>query len=234
MLAEAVRDNAEWCDLMCRAHGSPGTFTGSAWTNPVRTPLFYPDAVTLSPAATAADVLDRIDSGPGASVKDSYATLDLPGFDVLFEAQWLWRSAPGRTGISRTSTGPAARRRPVEVVGWEVVGDAATLADWERTAFSGEVNGLFPASLLGHVEILCGRIDGEIVCGSVLTASGAVAGVSNVFASGCDLDTAWAGTLAMAAELLPGRPLVGYESDPEAAVNHGFTCIGPLRVWLRP
>ncbi|MEO3796565.1 hypothetical protein ABGB14_40745 [Nonomuraea sp. B10E15] len=224
-LAEAVRDNAEWCDLMCRVHGSPGTFTGRAWTNAVRTPLFYPDAVTLSPAATAADVLDRIDSGPGASVKDSFATLDLPGFDVLFEAQWLWRSAPARTG-------PAARQRPDAGIGWEVVGDAATLADWERTAF-GEVHGLFPASLLDHVEILCGRIDGEIVCGSVLTASGAVAGVSNVFASGCDLDAAWAGTVAMAASLFPGRPLVGYESDPEAALSHGFTPIGPLRVWLR-
>ncbi|MEO3799482.1 hypothetical protein [Nonomuraea sp. B1E8] len=232
-LAEAVRDNAGWCDLMCRAHGSPGTFTGRAWTNAVRTPLFYPDAVTLSPSATAADVLDRIDSGPGASVKDSYATLDLPGFDVLFEAQWLWRSAPGRTDASRTGTGPAARRRPGAGIGWEVVGDAATLADWERTAFSGEVRGLFPASLLGHVGILCGRIDGEVVCGSVLTPSGAVAGVSNVFASGCDLDTAWAGTVAMAASLFPGRPLVGYESDHETAVRHGFTPIGPLRVWLK-
>ncbi|SEH00565.1 hypothetical protein SAMN05444920_116301 [Nonomuraea solani] len=38
-LAAAVRDNAAWCDLMCRAHGRPGTFTGRAWTNSARTPL---------------------------------------------------------------------------------------------------------------------------------------------------------------------------------------------------
>ncbi|WP_220447576.1 hypothetical protein [Nonomuraea diastatica] len=216
-LAAAVRDNAGWCDLMCRAHGSPGTFTGRAWTSRARTPIFYPDAVTLSPDATAADVLGRIDAGPGASVKDSYAVLELPGFEVLFEAQWIHRPAPERAGAA---------------IAWEVVGDADTLREWERAAFTGEVTDLFLPALLKEAQILCARIDGDIVCGSVLTASGGVAGVSNVFASGCDLDTAWAGTLAMAAELLPGRPLVGYESDPEVALSHGFTPIGPLRVWL--
>ncbi|WP_345409993.1 hypothetical protein [Nonomuraea salmonea] len=90
----AARDNAAWCDLMCRAHGRPGMFAGVAWTNPVRTPPFYPDAVTLSPLATATDVLPHIDAGSGASVKDSFATLDLPGFEVLFEAHWIHRPAP--------------------------------------------------------------------------------------------------------------------------------------------
>ncbi len=48
-MSHAALNNAEWCDAMCRAHGLPGVFTPRAWTNPVRTPLFYPDAVTLSP-----------------------------------------------------------------------------------------------------------------------------------------------------------------------------------------
>ena len=68
---------------------------------------------------------------------------------------------------------------------------------------------------------------------SALNASGGVVGVSNVFALGCDLDAAWSGTVALAAELLPGRPLVGYETDPAPASRHGFTPIGPLRVWLK-
>ncbi|MFI6635759.1 hypothetical protein ACIBI7_43305 [Nonomuraea fuscirosea] len=210
--AVAARDNASWCDLMCRAHGRPGTFTERAWTNPARTPPFYPDAVTLSPAATAADVLGRIDAGPGASVKDSFATLALPGFEVLFEARWIHRDAPGRT--------PTA---------WTVVEDADTLRDWER-AF-GEP-GLFPPALLEEATIVSGRTNGEITAGAILTTGGPAVGVSNVF--GPDEDAAWEGTLAMAADLFPGRPLVGYEVDPATALRHGFTTTGALRVWIKP
>ncbi|MEV0228206.1 hypothetical protein [Nonomuraea sp. NPDC050786] len=217
-VATAARDNAEWCDAMCRAHGSPGTFTALAWTNPARTPPLYPDAVTLSPDATAADVLDHIDAGPGASVKDSFATLDLPGFEVLFEAQWIHREPP-------------ERREPA--IAWEVVNDAATLGEWEQACFVGGVTGLFLPALLEEVTIVCGRIEGDIVCGSVLTARDQVVGVSNVYASGCDMGTAWEGTLAMAADLHPGRPLVGWEIDPADAVEHGFATIGPLRVWSK-
>ncbi|WP_220039808.1 hypothetical protein [Nonomuraea aridisoli] len=208
--AEAARDNAAWCDLMCRAHGRPGTFTGRAWTNPVRTPPFYPDAVTLSPEATAADVLGRIDAGAGATVKDSFAVLDLPGFDVLFEAQWIHRAAPEPAGAP-----------------WEVVRDPATLAEWEQACFGGETTGLFPPALLTEATIVYGRSGG-----AVLTATGPAVGVSNVF--GADLDATWADALATAAALFPGRPLVGYETDPEPALHHGFTPIGPLRVWLHP
>ncbi|MEQ4725294.1 hypothetical protein [Nonomuraea sp. B19D2] len=209
----AARDNAEWCDAMCRAHGSPGTFTALAWTNPARTPRLYPDAVTLSPDATAADVLGHIDAGPGASVKDSFATLDLPGFEVLFEGQWIRREPP-------------ERREPA--IAWEVVADAATLTGWEQACFDGEISGLFLPALLDEVTILCGRRGGAIVCGSVLTPREQVVGVSNVFGA-----ASWEGTLAMAAGLFPGRPLVGWEVDPEDAVRHGFTTIGPLRVWSK-
>ncbi|MEV0386227.1 hypothetical protein [Nonomuraea sp. NPDC050643] len=207
-LTEAVRDNAAWCDLMCRAHGRPGTFATRAWTNPARTPPFYPDAVTLSPHASAADVLGHIDASAGASVKDSFATLDLPGFDVLFEARWIHRPAPASAAT-----------------GWEVVEDAATLTAWEQECFGGDVRGLFLPPLLAEATVVYGRREG---CGAVLTPNGASVGVSNVFG-----DDAWPGTLAMAARLFPGRPLVGYESDPAPAVEHGFSTIGPLRVWLK-
>ena len=224
MTTAAARNNAEWCDLMCRAHGAPGVFTDRTWTNSARTPPFYPDAVTLAPGATAADVLGHIDTGSGASIKDSFATLDLPGFDVLFEAQWIHRAAPE----------PTPEPTPASIV-WEVV-DAATLPEWEQAGFGGEVRDLFRPALLTEAKVLSGRIGGDIggdiVCGSVLNATGQVVGVSNVY--GCDLDAAWSGTLSMAAALFPGRPLVGYEGDPEPALRHGFTTIGPLRVWLKP
>ncbi|WP_239135543.1 hypothetical protein [Actinoplanes derwentensis] len=38
-------------------------------------------------------MLDGIDIGPGCSVKDSFADLDLAprGFEALFDATWIWR-----------------------------------------------------------------------------------------------------------------------------------------------
>ncbi|WP_113704502.1 hypothetical protein [Nonomuraea lactucae] len=223
-LLEAARNNAEWCDAMCLAHDIRGVFAPHAWTAPVRTPPYYPDAVTLSPDATERDVLDAIDQGPGASVKDSFATLDLrpSGFEVLFEAQWIHRPAP--------------ERAPGDVAEWDVVRDAATLRAWESACFDGAAGTrLFRPPLLTRqdVAVLSGHRDGEIVYGSVLNLSGRVAGLSNLFARDGDDDAAWTGTLAMAAELFPGRPLVGYEVDVDPARRHGFVVAGPLRVWLK-
>ncbi|NRQ34598.1 hypothetical protein HII36_22560 [Nonomuraea sp. NN258] len=237
MLAEAVRNNAEWCEAMCRTHGLPSTFTERAWVSPRRTPVLYPDAVTLSPDATARDVLAGIDDTSGASIKDSYARLDLPGYDVLFNAQWIHRPAEPPAGSPpgdlRAATGD-------EIV-WTAVADAAGVAAWQHACFAdgpadrtGGPVGLFRPAILDHATLLSGSIGGDVVCGSVLNASGRVVGVSNVFAAGCDLDAAWAGTLAMAHRLFPGRPLVGYESDVDCPLRHGFAPIGPLRVWLRP
>jgi hypothetical protein len=112
-----VAENAAWCDLVCG-----GEFGPRAWTSPCRTPEYYPDAVTLTPDATAADILPFVDGSAGCSVKDSFATLDLPGFSILFEATWIecgpgvpepgWRrvSGPGfpaDDSVAVLSRGPA-------------------------------------------------------------------------------------------------------------------------------
>ncbi|MET0423371.1 MAG: hypothetical protein ABW046_05825 [Actinoplanes sp.] len=112
-LAAAVRENAEWCDLYCRAHRLPVSSDAKLWHTARRSPPYYPDAVTLDPATTEADVLGPIDSGPGCSVKDSFATLDLTpyGFRVLFEATWIHRPA-GPPGTGETWRRTAASDMP--------------------------------------------------------------------------------------------------------------------------
>ena len=105
LVADAARNNAEWCDAYCRAHGVPGTFGDLLWSSARRTPPFYPDAVTLQPRVAADAVLRAVDAGEGCSVKDSFADLDLTAasFAVLFEAEWI--------ALERASAAP----------GWEVV-----------------------------------------------------------------------------------------------------------------
>ncbi|WP_443058612.1 hypothetical protein [Streptomyces sp. NBC_00442] len=234
---EAARNNAAWCAALCRAHGITGHAGARAWTSPHRTPLYYPDAVTLTPDASAQDVVGGIDlTSPGASVKDSFAALDLSddGFDVLFDAQWIHRPAPEAAGE-----------------GWQLVLDEGELIAWEAAWARGESEGLFPADLLaapdhaflvdrdprgavraGAVASRSGAVAGT--SGAVAGTSGAVVGISNLFAADDDLDAAWAGALDTVARAWPGRAVVGYESgdDLTAALRAGFTPAGPLRVWL--
>lgn len=227
-VALAARNNAEWCDLFCRAHGIRGGFTSAVWRAPRRPPPFYPDAVTLSGAAMQADVTAGIDLSPGASVKDSFGTLDLStlGFTQLFEAQWVWLDP------EEGSPSPMGSRR------WTILDDPTQLPGWEA-AWSGQdqASGSFLPALLEdpRVSILAAWSGSELVTGAVVSRSAAVAGVSNVFDVTGDVETAYAGASAAARALAPDVPLVGYEhgSDLEAARAVGFRPIGPLRVWLR-
>jgi hypothetical protein len=224
LLDAAVQNNAEWCDSMCWAHGLPTERDSAVWSSRSRTPPLYPDAVTLRPRVSANEVLDRIDTGPGCSVKDSFADLDLSaaGFRILFDAQWIaFPSAP-----------PDLDER------WEVTRDPHALAEWERAWADGdEPAGLFRPGLLArsNVEFLATRRDGHIVAGALLSRSATVVGLSNLFTASEDLDGAWAGAIAAVATHHPGLPVVGYErgEDLAAALRHGFETIGPLRVWLR-
>ena len=94
-LAQAVRNNACWCDHVCREQGIQTAWLPSAWIARRRTPPFYPDAVTLVREVDPETVLAAVDAGPGCSIKDSFADLDLLpyGFRVLFEAEWIYQSA---------------------------------------------------------------------------------------------------------------------------------------------
>ncbi|MEC3981844.1 hypothetical protein [Amycolatopsis sp. H20-H5] len=204
----AALDNARWCDAVCRAHGFSGTFGPRVWTSSRRTPRFYPDAVTLDPAATPGEVLAGVDAGPGCSVKDSFASLDLAldGFEVLFEAHWIRRPAPTTTSSSWT--------RVLDQVNLRALGFdfPSVLFDDESVFVLGDKHG----------------------SGAIATPGESVVGLSNLVTRG-DPDRAWGDAVAAFSAWFPGLPIVGYErgTELETAVRQGFEAVGPLRVWLR-
>ncbi|MGW2487566.1 hypothetical protein ACWCV9_10135 [Streptomyces sp. NPDC001606] len=227
MVLAAARNNAEWCAAMSRSHGLAGEFGPQAWTAPARTPLYYPDAVTLVPGADPAALAARIDTtAPGASVKDSFADLDLSGagFDVLFEAQWIHR--------------PAGAPAAAPDLTWTVADDPDTLRAWALAWDDGDGDAdLFRPELLDDPAtfVLAGRSpDGRVAAGAVASRSDRVVGISNVFAADGGPDAAWPGVLETVHRLFPALPLVGYEHGENlaAALRHGFEPVGPLRVWL--
>jgi hypothetical protein len=88
--------------------------------NARRTPPYYPDAVTLDRSAVGERILERVDTSPGCSVKDSFASLDLSsaGFRVLFEAEWIQRT-PGRPTLGGTALRWSRVREDAALIAWE-------------------------------------------------------------------------------------------------------------------
>ncbi|MET7667636.1 hypothetical protein [Micromonospora luteifusca] len=214
--AAAARNNAEWCDIVCGSHGLTGRTDAEAWSVPRRSPPWYPDAVTLRLGVDAEALLARIDAGPGASVKDSFADLDLSGygFRVLFDAQWIHQQ-PAKPAVDAPLT---------------PVGTPDELAAWAAAHGGG---GLFRSALLTdpRVRVLARHDDrGVLTGGAVLSGNDGRYGVSNLFTHTDDPLDIWHGVCAT----VPAAALVGYESTPDLtpALNAGFTPSGTLRVWL--
>jgi hypothetical protein len=194
-------------------------------------PRLYPNAVTLDaygdPAAQAA-WLATLGAGAGVSgavsVKDSFATLDLSSarFHRLFEAEWTLR----RPGLGAAPSDPSLE--------WRLVESETDLADWEAAWAGPKGEGaprIFKPELLADrgVGFLAGRREGRITAGCILTPTGQVVGLGNIFG-------AYADAVAIAATMFPGRAMVGYErgEDLKLARGCGFKSLGPLKVWSRP
>jgi hypothetical protein len=219
LLLAAVRENASWCDVVTSAHGLTGSWSSTVWSCPTRTPPLFPDAVTLSPTAEMADVVDRIDASvPGATVKDSFAALEAgDSWTVLFDGTWL----------HHPPSGAGADIEPWEAIEPERVD--AWLAAW-----GGPSQVLEPLLRDPTVTMIAGP-GATITSGAVLHDDGWVVGVSNLFApAGADPAATWTGCLEAAARRWPDRPIVGYEAgdDLAGALAHGSVPLGPMRVWV--
>jgi hypothetical protein len=211
----------------------------------------FPDAVTLSPDVGACEVLGRIAAGAGASVKDSFARLDLraAGFVVVVEARWIVR-APAAPAAAVTEP-------------WQLVRTEDDLAVWEDSWAGGwrdERAGprTFPDELRADprcVFAMSSSADhppgpdrsrrgahsgsheqGGATRGAAFHSSDGAVGVSNVFGPAGAVESTWEQCLAFASATFGPVRLVGYESgdDLAAAEACGFEACGSLRVWLRP
>jgi hypothetical protein len=232
VLRAAVANNAAWCDAVCRSHGYPGAFTARSWLSPFHSLPFYPNAITLSPDATAADTEAARDPDRAYGVKDSFARLDLApaGLAPLFDADWVaWNRPPPEQ--------PAAAG-----LRWQAVHDAAGLTRWEAAwAGDDDTAGLFRADLLAdpRCAILGCYRDGALVGGAIAYTAAGVTGISNVFTAGLrggvEPGMLWRSAAPAVAALRPGLPVAGYENGPDlaAAQAAGGRVIGPLRVWTR-
>ena len=168
--AIAALNNAEWCDVICRSHGARTRMDDVAWTSSIRTPPYYPDAVTLVPDLSVPDLLARIDSAAGCSIKDSFASLNLAtyGFRVLFDAQWI--VFPDTWRLPETG-GPD----------WELVRDLEDFSMWVEAWRGAEgPTGVLRSDVLAHdsVAVLAARSVDRIVAGAIATYSSNVVGIS--------------------------------------------------------
>ena len=235
---QAARNNAVWCDTFCRLHGAPGEFLDDVWVTRHRAPAYYPNLVTLRQANDQAAVLENIRSllGPTLpgrwAVKDSFRNLNLSelGFDLLFEASWIWHEIAPQLTVAPTS---AIRWAPVvspeELQHWE--------AAWSKANSIDDPSRKFLPLLLANpsVAILAGYRGQQLIAGGIAHSSDAVVGLSNVFTPPNLGAPAWAGLWTSTQTAFPGKPVVGYEhgTSLEAARTCGFEEIGGLNVWLR-
>jgi len=217
--------NARWCDLVVGSHGGQGVFAQDAWTSATRTPPLFPDAVTLVPRPCVPDLLSRVDSSPGCTIKDSFASLDLTtqGFRVLFDAQWIMSPSP-----------PAKEWRvPSD---WIAITGPDGLHLWEEAWCQDDApRGLFLPGLLSEAVVVFGRVANDrIVAGGIVNRSADAVGISNVFTEAGHGSQTWSALAQCARAFFPDLPLIGYERGESLAdaLSSGFQDIGSLRVWL--
>jgi len=240
-IEQAARNNANWCDTICNAHGIPGEFYDSLWLNRQPVPRFYPNVVTITDQRNAATQIAHIQTLTtsnlrGAwSIKDSFSTLGLAdlGFQILFDASWLWRS-PFPIPPQLTDTN----------FRWSLVQSAPELVEWEIAWSRNEGNAsstvqprLFVPDLLAdqNIAIIAAYQDEKIVAGAIANRTGDVVGLSNVFSPISECTQVWVGCIATAQGQFPGLPLVGYEGGTQLAIAKvvGFEVLQKLRVWIR-
>jgi hypothetical protein len=228
-----VRNNVEFCDLICRSHAVPGEFQHSLWVQARKGPAFYPNVITLTrdhiPEQTAR-ISDLRAASPGIAVKDSFRMLDLSaiGMRRMFDAEWIWMNPEP----SRRIAAQPERLGKVESITELEHGQAAWRGNDPPLA-----SPVFLPALLDDpsITILAAWHGAAIVAGCILNRdSFNVVGLSNLFAAGAGRDRHFAAAIDQAIAFARGAMLVGYDSGQDLTIMHacGFRSAGPLCIWV--
>jgi len=222
----AANNNADLYAAMFASHGLGYERLAYAFVGKDRPPPFYSNLTVLSPdhadeiALQLRTLAQNLNGAIG--LKDSFCDLDfeLNGFDMLFDASWIWREA-----------GP-----PNSSSAWERLEAEADLLLWEaawKQSGSPTSQRMFTTELMARPEIifLGHRTGGEFHAGCIANISETCVGISNVF-SRLPSDSVFAQATEAVASIAPHLPIVGYESGKvlDHARRVGFTTVGDLRI----
>jgi hypothetical protein len=217
-LRAAVDASVCWYDELFAVHGIRHRTAQGMWAALAPPPPLHSAAKSVQPWATATRALTDVAAFEHCSIADSFGSLDPPGFDVLFEARWIFRE-------------PSARTSPALPAGWAPVRTATALAEW--TARHDTTGVLLPPLLDRPGFTVFGRrVDGRLEAGAVVHACAGVVSLSNVWAADSH---DWTELVHLVEAVYPERAIVGYErgDDLEQARAAGFFDVGPQVVWIR-
>ena len=219
-LRAAVDASVCWYDELFAVHGVGHRVVDGMWSALGPPPPLHSAAKSVEPWATSQRALRDIAGFDHCSVADSFGTLDLPGFELLLEARWLFlEPVPKSPG-----------RHPA---GWAPVRGAQELAEW--TAHHDTAGVLLPALLdRPGFTVLGLRSHDQLLAGAVVHACAGVVSISNVWAApGRHPD--WHDLVRVSHAIHPGLPVTGWEhgEDLAQALDAGFTDVGPHLVWCR-
>ena len=222
LLLSAVRNNAEWCELVAHSHGVHGQWLGQAWRTNIRMPPLYPNAVSIESGIQKEILADIAAELPeNCAWKDSFAELELTeyGFNILFEANWL--------ALTDSLSGETAMRPASFVTSSDEL--AKWIAAWGETPIGKTI--FLPELLGSKVRFIFCKNGEKISSGLIANHSVNSVGISNWFGNFKEISQC----IRRAYEWAEGLPLVCYSSDSELKEmqERGFKELGNLRVWVR-
>lgn len=191
-----------------------------------RPPPYYSNLTVLLPNCASQVISELRDAAHrfngAVGFKDSFCEFELGGngFELLFEASWIWRAAE-----------PIASPK-----GWTKIDKPAELEKWElawKRSGSPTRTRMFPESMLQSPNVVfLGKMEGgEFVSGCIANVSGDCVGLSNLFSTFPE-GAAFEEATAAVAALDPRLPIVGYAAGLrlEAARQAGYERTGGLRI----
>ena len=215
-LRAAVDASVYWYEELFALHGVGYRVVDGIWSALGPPPPLHSAAKSVEPWASSERTLDRVAAYEHCSIADSFGVLELPGFELLFEARWLFRE-------------PLPLMHTLLPAGWAPL----ELAEW--TAQHDTTGVLLPELLSRPGFTVVGlRVQGQLVAGAVLHTCAGVVDLSNVWTAP-RREPDWPELVRVAHAIHPGLAIVGFEHGDALAHARaaGFADVGPQLVWIR-